>query len=132
MVQARPPLPHPDAGRATRRMPFEQLRALVITLTEPDPDPAPAPSDDDPAAEFEMRPTTCLPRTSTLDQLIAALPLHHARLARGSSAQLEAEPPPTDRGTAYMARRAPEPAQPPEPRHRTGSRALGGRGSHRR
>ncbi len=66
---ARAPLPHPDAGRATRRMPFEQLRALVISLIEPEPDP-----DGDPVREFDNQATTCRgPRTHTLDQLIAFL-----------------------------------------------------------
>jgi hypothetical protein len=47
-------------------MPFAQLRALVLSLIDPD---------DDPVAEFDTRPTTCLPgpRTNTLDQLISAL-----------------------------------------------------------
>lgn len=86
-------------------MPFAQLRALVISLIDLPPDRpigdagegAPVPSarctpidpvagprragrlptdpGDDPVAEFDTRPTTCLPgpRTSTLDQLISAL-----------------------------------------------------------
>lgn len=57
------------AGWATRRMPFEQLRTLVISLIEPEPG--------DPASELdslEGQATTCRgPRTSTLDQLIAFL-----------------------------------------------------------
>jgi hypothetical protein len=71
----RPPQPHPDEGRPTRRMPFEQLRALVVSLLEPD-------SDADAAAdnEFDTQPTTHRPsqsnlsRVSTLDQVIASLP----------------------------------------------------------
>jgi len=58
-------------------MPFEQLRALVVSLTAPADDPANDPLDDPAEAvkEFETQPTTCLPgpRTSTIDQLIAAL-----------------------------------------------------------
>jgi hypothetical protein len=59
-------------------MPFEQLRALVVSLVEPDraaPSARPDTEREDPVAEFDTRPTTCLPgpRTSTLDQLIAAL-----------------------------------------------------------
>jgi hypothetical protein len=92
--------PHPDAERATRRMPFEQLRALVVSLVEAEPDaapgaaaapaprpprpatgsasgpaPRPPPSITEAVAEFETKPTICLPgpRTSTLDQLVAAL-----------------------------------------------------------
>jgi len=67
----RTPQPHPDAGRTTRRMPFEQLRALVVELLEPD---------DEAVDEFDTQPTTHrpsqpgLPRVSTLDQLIASLP----------------------------------------------------------
>jgi hypothetical protein len=61
-------------------MPFEQLRELVVSLTEPECDARDADAgnaDDDAVAaqEFETRPTICLPgpRTSTIDQLIAAL-----------------------------------------------------------
>lgn len=66
----RTPLPHPDADRATRRMPFEQLRALVVSLLEPD---------DDAVSEFEAEPThrasqLTPSRVSTLDQVIALLP----------------------------------------------------------
>ena len=74
--QARPrtPLPHPDADRLTRRMSYEQLRALVVELIdtlEPEPDP-----DDDPVNEFETAKTTFRPgksRAGTLDDLIAWL-----------------------------------------------------------
>jgi hypothetical protein len=70
VVQTRPPQPHPDAGRDTRRMPFEQLRSLVVSLISTE-----SGDDGDPVAEFETQQTTCLPgpRTSTLDQLIAWL-----------------------------------------------------------
>ncbi len=78
-------------------MPFDQLRSLVVSLTEPDREPGEQPRDatrgavygpalpvqtgrkrplliDDPASEFDSRGTTCRgPRTSTLDQLIAFL-----------------------------------------------------------
>jgi hypothetical protein len=57
----------------TRRMPFDQLRSLVVSLVEPEPEPEPGPGDD-PASEFDSRGTTYRgPRTSTLDQLIAFL-----------------------------------------------------------
>jgi hypothetical protein len=67
-------MPHPHAARETRRIPFEQLRQLVVSLIEPEPAPPPG-SDDDPVAEFDTQATTCRPgpRTSTLDQLIAFL-----------------------------------------------------------
>lgn len=70
-------------------MPFAQLRALVVLLTEPEElareeaelfnaDLAEYEGEDadDPVAEFESRPTTCMPRVnraSTLDALIASL-----------------------------------------------------------
>lgn len=68
-------------------MSSDQLRTLVTSLIQPEPEAAHAPEPsaprnrrhdtvpDDPAAEFEARPTTCLPvqRASTIDQLIAAL-----------------------------------------------------------
>jgi hypothetical protein len=82
-------------------MSSDQLRTLVTSLIHPEPRTKPgaepgaeidaqadraretsAPRSrrddterDDPAAEFEARPTTCLPvqRASTIDQLIAAL-----------------------------------------------------------
>jgi hypothetical protein len=48
-------------------MPFEPLRALVISRIEPEPD-------DDPASELDRKATTCRePRTRTLDPLIAFL-----------------------------------------------------------
>lgn len=49
------------------RMPFAQLRALVVAAIGPD--------DDDPAHEFddEGGPTTYHPRTSTLDRVIVSL-----------------------------------------------------------
>lgn len=129
MVRTRPPQPHPDADRDTRRMPFEQLRTLVVSLIEPEPV-----EDDDPVAEFDTRPTTCLPgpRTSTLDQLIAALPSYDSRVARGSSSSLRPETEPTVRSVAYTMRRPAEPSRPP-PR-RTGERTRPGasRGSPRR
>ena len=67
-------MPHPHATRPTRRIPFEQLRTLVVSLIEPERAPPPGP-DDDPATEFDTQATTCRPgpRTSTLDQLIAFL-----------------------------------------------------------
>lgn len=68
---ARQPLPHPDAGRATRRMPFDQLRALVLAVIEAEAD------DGDPVAELEAKPTTyrptCRARTTTLDDVIHSL-----------------------------------------------------------
>lgn len=128
MVRTRPPRHHPDADRDTRRMPFEQLRTLVVSLIEPDPD------EDDPVAEFDSQPTTCLPgpRTSTLDQLIAALPRYESRAARGSSSSLRPETEPTVRSVAYTTPRGAESSRPP-PR-RTGARTRSGvnRGSPRR
>jgi hypothetical protein len=130
VVQARPPQPHPDANRDTRRMPFEQLRTLVVSLIED--------GDDDPVAEFDAMPTTCLPgpRTSTLDQLIAALP-RYERFPRGSSAALRPETEPTVRSVAYTPRRAPDAvatdASTPAPTRRIrGSSRTSGRGSQRR
>ena len=81
---------HPDENRQTVRMPFAQLRELVIALIDP---PAPLgvvpegsldldalafedEDDIDAEREFESQPTTYAlnrPRVSTLDQLIAAL-----------------------------------------------------------
>jgi hypothetical protein len=64
---ARSPLPHPDAARTTRRMPFHQLRSLVLALVE---------AEDDAVSEFESMPTThrpSTPRVSTLDEVIASL-----------------------------------------------------------
>jgi hypothetical protein len=84
-VPTRAPVTHPDAARATRRMPYEQLRQLVVMLIEPD---EPDPEDGDPASEFESQPTMCLPRpprTNTLDELIAALrsaPPAHSETSR--------------------------------------------------
>jgi hypothetical protein len=60
-------------------MPFEQLRELVGSLIEPDGRPTTEAAErtetTEAANEFETRPTVCLPgpRTSTIDQLIAAL-----------------------------------------------------------
>ena len=124
MAQARPPQAHPDAGRDTRRMPFEQLRTLVVSLID---------ADDDPVAEFDAMPTTCLPgpRTSTLDQLIAALP-RYERFPRGSSAAIRPETEPTVRSAAYTTRRAADDAATPAPTRRIRGRTAGGRGSHRR
>ncbi|MEO7730164.1 MAG: hypothetical protein ABIY55_04270 [Kofleriaceae bacterium] len=79
----RPPSIHPDASRPTRRMPFDQLRTLVIAVIE-DRDEARAGArdragteDDDPAAEFETQPTTYRPtrraRATTLDDVIESL-----------------------------------------------------------
>jgi hypothetical protein len=131
-------LPHPDAGNPTRRMPFEQLRALVLSLVESDAqraDPEPEP-DDDPVAEFETQPTVCLPqaRVSTLDQLIAALPRYEQRFSRGSSPCLPRDPRPAVRGAGYTPRPATETSPPsPHPRRpRDPTRPGGGRGSQRR
>lgn len=132
-------------------MPFAQLRSLVIALTEPDPVPVPAAAaaacapeldDDDPVAEFETQPTTCLPapRTSTIDQLIAAL--RYERFPRGSSPPASREAPP--RSEAYTAPRTPAAAHASEAargrrvlesatsRSRDRTRSGGGRGSPRR
>lgn len=66
----RAPISHPDAGRPTQRMPFGQLRALVVSSIR-DEDP------EDVAAEFEERATTYRPvrpaRVTTLDDVIASL-----------------------------------------------------------
>jgi hypothetical protein len=52
-------------------MPFDQLRALVVAVTEAEDD------DGDPVAEFESKPTTYRPirpaRTTTLDAVIESL-----------------------------------------------------------
>jgi hypothetical protein len=64
---------HPDADRPTVRIPFDQLRALVISLIEEDLETA--------ELEFETQPTTYAlnrPRVSTLDALIASLPPRRA------------------------------------------------------
>ncbi|MEO7729653.1 MAG: hypothetical protein ABIY55_01675 [Kofleriaceae bacterium] len=67
----RPPLPYPDASRPTLRMPFDQLRALVLAVIEAEDE------DGDPVAEFEAKPTTYRPtrpaRTTTLDDVIESL-----------------------------------------------------------
>lgn len=75
---------HPDASRPTRRMPFEQLRSLVVSLVEAE--------EDDPVNEFETQVTTFQPkaRTSTLDDLVA---------------WLKANAPPTKEGTLPRTRR---------------------------
>ena len=70
----RPSWPHPDADRATKRMPYHQLRALVLSSI--DPTEIPMELEDDPTNEFESQPTVCVrvSRVSTLDELIASLP----------------------------------------------------------
>jgi len=123
-------------------MPFEQLRALVLSLVESDagrvePEPEPDPElDDDPVAEFEAQATMCVPqaRVSTLDQLIAALPRYEPRFSRGSSPCLSRDPRPAIRGAGYTPRPATEPsALSPHPRRpRDPTRPGGGRGSQRR
>jgi hypothetical protein len=129
VVRTRPPQPHPDANRDTRRMPFEQLRTLVVSLIEPE-----SADDDDPVAEFDAQPTTCLPgpRTSTLDQLIAALPSYDTRMARGSTASLRPESEPTVRSVAYTTRRPVDPSRPATSRRTERVRTAPGRGSPRR
>jgi hypothetical protein len=69
----RPTRPHPDADRATKRMPYHQLRALVLSSIES------TEVEDDPTNEFEAQPTVCVrvARVSTIDQLIASLPKHY-------------------------------------------------------
>lgn len=150
VVQARLPQPHPDAERATKRMPYEQLRSLVVSLIDAElvdvdelVDQTNPAGDDDPDAavrefEFETQRTTCLPgpRTSTLDQLIAALP-RYERFPRGSSAHLPQDRLPTERVPAYITRPETVPDRrravpPPRPRDRDRSRSGGGRGSQRR
>lgn len=66
--QSRTPRAHPDAQRITRRMPFGQLRALIVSLLDDTlgEDPGPPP----PPAPLRTRAT---PRASTLDDLIASL-----------------------------------------------------------
>ena len=63
-------MPHPDSGRTTLRMPYAQLRALVVALIEEE-------EAEQAVAEFEAKPTTYRPigpsRTSTLDDVIASL-----------------------------------------------------------
>jgi len=58
---------HPDSERETQRIPFLQLRDMVMALVE---------ADDDPVREFDIQPTTCRPqrRLETIDALIEALP----------------------------------------------------------
>ena len=104
-------------------MPFEQLRTLVVSLID----------DDDPVAEFDAMPTTCLPgpRTSTLDQLIAALP-RYERFPRGSSAAIRPETEPTVRSVAYTACRPTDAAPASAPTRQIRGRTTGGRGSQRR
>jgi hypothetical protein len=134
----RTPHPHPDAERPTRKMPFEQLRTLVISLIQTDPDDrdeGAALEDTDPVAEFDARPTTCVPhpRVETIDQLIAALPRHEPRLGQGSSPNLP-RPESRIRSGSYVLRHDTEPCPPPEPvrRGRDRTRATTGRGSQRR
>lgn len=57
---------HPDSDRETQRIPFLQLREMVMSLME----------DDDPVREFDVQPTTYRPqrRLDTIDALIEALP----------------------------------------------------------
>jgi hypothetical protein len=113
-------------------MPFEQLRSLVVSLIETD---AGGDDDDgDPVAEFETQPTTCLPgpRTSTLDQLIALLPLPDTRSARGSSSALRPETEPTVRSVAYTTQRPASSPRPATSRRTERMRASVGRGSPRR
>lgn len=102
-------------------MPFEQLRGLVISLIDPEPAEA-IELDEEAVAEFDTRPTNCLPgpRTSTLDQLIAALPRHG--FARGSTVEPAPEPDPPAGGDPRARR----------PRPRDHGRAGSGRGSQRR
>jgi hypothetical protein len=73
---------HPDDDADTQRMPFQQLRALVVQIIRGD-------DDVDPESEFDAQPTTYqpkparripppppprkAPRLSTLDELIASL-----------------------------------------------------------
>ena len=119
-------------------MPFEQLRTLVVSLIESDPDDAAdddALEDTDPVAEFDARPTTCLPhaRAETIDQLIAALPRYEPRFGQGSSPNLPC-PESRIRSSSYVLRHDTEPCPPPEPvqRGRDRARATAGRGSQRR
>jgi Fe-S-cluster formation regulator IscX/YfhJ len=58
---------HPDSDRETQRIPFLQLRDMVMALME---------DDEDPAREFDVQPTTYRPqrRLDTIDALIEALP----------------------------------------------------------
>jgi hypothetical protein len=76
----RPVRRHPDDGSSTQRIPFKQLRELVVAMVD---------DDDDWASEWEteLKPTTyqprqrrpppppkrAAPRLSTLDELIASL-----------------------------------------------------------
>ncbi|HEV7557426.1 MAG TPA: hypothetical protein VGO00_18290 [Kofleriaceae bacterium] len=59
---------HPDCDRETQRIPFLQLREMVMSLMQDD--------DDDPVREFDVQPTTYRPqrRLETIDALIEALP----------------------------------------------------------
>jgi hypothetical protein len=121
-------------------MPFEQLRTLVVSLIETDPDDAGDDGDDDaledtdPVAEFDARPTTCLPhaRVETIDQLIAALRCE-PRFGQGSSPHLPC-PESRIRSSSYVLRHDTEPCLPPEPPEggRDRTRASSGRGSPRR
>lgn len=79
--------PHPDANEPTRRIPYQQLRALVISLIESDGPRSEDDEDDDPDAaerEFDTLPTAHLPtrrsasstrppRFRTLDAVLADL-----------------------------------------------------------
>jgi len=114
-------------------MPFEQLRELVVSLITPEDRVAlELDADDDPVAEFETQPTTCLPqaRVSTLDQLIAALPRYEPRFSRGSSPCLPCDPP--IRSVAYTPRPDTEPSPPPVVPRRLRDLTRSGRGSPRR
>jgi hypothetical protein len=54
--------PHPDANQATRRIPFAQLRGLVLALIASDAEARPADDDADEAVrEFDTQPTTYRP-----------------------------------------------------------------------
>jgi hypothetical protein len=138
-------------------MPFEQLRALVVSTVEgEDPDasvdlhdlaeladPRDAAEAAAAVAEFETRPTTCLPhaRVSTLDQLIAALDLYEPRFSRGSSPCLQMPPNPAVRASLIAPRPVPPPPRPAtevtaairRPREiRRSPSGSGGRGTPRR
>lgn len=95
---SRPTWPHPDADRLTKRMPYHQLRALVLSsipsiealeaiesldeieaieeIEELEPNEI---IEEDPTNEFDSQPTVCVrvSRVSTLDELIASLPKHY-------------------------------------------------------
>jgi hypothetical protein len=66
----RPILRHPHADRTTQRMPFAQLRELVIAAM--DDEAREAAREFDEAAQTTFRPPVS--RTATIDALIASLP----------------------------------------------------------